>query len=199
MELESFDIYTCEQLRSDLMDNEEIVWQSPYSNIEHLPSELKHLIFCLTSPDDDFRNKDSLRLLYIFSLFVSSQKNYLYNKSYLNEYIKHFPGFIDRKRKYIILALKHFNLLIKSAPSSWQKSHYIFYDRFLQFQYSTELKRWRAYINPDELISFARKEDDKAQFELFNTDHEAIIAISFTESQCDDTIIQILELSKHLS
>lgn len=199
METERFDIYTYEQLRNDLIDAADFVKKSPDSNIGHIPPELKHLIFCLTSTNDDYRNNDSLRLLYIFSLFVSSQKNYLYNKRYLNEYIKHLPDFIDRKRKYIILALKHFNLLIKSIPESWQNSHCISYDRFLQFQYSTKLKRWRAYINQEELISFARKEDDKAQFELFNTVQEAILAITFSESQCEGTILQILETSKHFS
>ena len=120
----------------------------------------------------------------IFSIFVSTQRDFLYNKGYLDGYIQEIETYISTCRGFFALCVDHFNRLHQEIPDNWRNKYTISYNDCLRFNYTkrNNILRWRANINPDDIAKLTHVRADKASFELSDENMKTVLAISF-ESQ----------------
>lgn len=196
--------YSREQLKADLRSNRKLVKQILRYEKTFYPQELDYIIGYLVDSTVEKTSKQETtidsNILFIFSFFVSSQKDFKYNKTYLAAQIKKFEDFIKNCRSFFTLALSHFNAFLNDTDTEQAHDVIITYNDFLHLKYvnsKTSKKRWRACIHPEKLANLSHIQQEKARFEILDKTLKPIISFSFTSPKSNYRIKENHETIKY--
>lgn len=185
--------YTESMLFYDLQHDKKFIKDIFKDRKIFFPIELPYMIACIklkhgTGKREKKQTEFLTSHLYGFSFFISSHQDYKYNKSYLNNHIEKFQGFLDQCNEYFSLVLRHFNALIDTIDGNLSDAITIAYDGFLHFKHIRIKKkayRWRAYIHRENYTRLAQANKNNIKVELLEQQLKPLLAVTFSEHNID--------------